>query len=586
MEADDRTIAQIIDVASSTKYPTTRLSKNKKYAHLNDYILKWTQHLPDIPYSARIYYAVNKLVDYVKCVTPGCDNDVRHDVEYKKPFDVPVNFHCCASCAQKDPKTQAAISKTSMERHGCMHPSQSLQSREKVRAAAKSRTDDERNAINKKREKTCEHLYGVKNVSQHKELKKKAAETFKNRPEEEKRKSLEHSRHIRLERYGDYCNGKKISETRKSFSKQKNAEINEKRLKTVLRDYGVKCVLNTEELMQKAAEARLSKSYDTSVTHDRHVEPMFTKDYFLEHHFEELQWRCKKCGKVFMSKIRQHYSHTLVCIARCLDCYPLHGRNSSIESRLTRFVESLDAGTVVHNARDVIPPKELDIYVPSKKLAIEFNGIRWHSLEMCTPYDYHFQKTNECEAKGVFLLHVFENEWLHNRRVVEGCIKMLLGIYDRNVDTADCEVVELHKDEYDAFYDANSFVWHDDVQTIGLKHRSEVVFCCQIDANDEHAVLKNFVSRLGVDVKDALDACVSYASRFNRTIQLLVDRRIMPVPAISSYAASTCEMLSPEKLFYSSAHKKVLVPQRNEAALSKVDFTLMDSGSMMLKVNT
>ena len=29
--------------------------------------------------------------------------------------------------------------------------------------------------------------------------------------------------------------------------------------------------------------------------------------------------------------------------------------------------------------RDIIPPYELDIYIPDKKIAIEYDGLHWHS---------------------------------------------------------------------------------------------------------------------------------------------------------------------------------------------------------------
>lgn len=149
---------------------------------------------------------------------------------------------------------------------------------------------------------------------------------------------------------------------------------------------------------------------------DKYVEALFSKEQYIANPDSQLTWKCRKCGKIFQSIKRWHYSHTLNSVARCLDCYPLHGRNSSIESQVADFVESLNAGEVIRNTRDIIPPRELDMYLPEKKIAVEFNGLRWHSLELGTEPDYHMSKSNECAAKGVFLLHIFENEWIWNRK--------------------------------------------------------------------------------------------------------------------------------------------------------------------------
>lgn len=53
------------------------------------------------------------------------------------------------------------------------------------------------------------------------------------------------------------------------------------------------------------------------------------------------------------------------------------------------FVKSTCRSYAEYGNREVIAPKELDIYVPSKKFAIEYNGVAWHSTEKGTPIDYH-----------------------------------------------------------------------------------------------------------------------------------------------------------------------------------------------------
>lgn len=52
------------------------------------------------------------------------------------------------------------------------------------------------------------------------------------------------------------------------------------------------------------------------------------------------------------------------------------------------------------NDRQVLKPAELDIYVPSKKLAIEYDGMYWHSDEF-KDATYHVKKTDECEKSGI-----------------------------------------------------------------------------------------------------------------------------------------------------------------------------------------
>ena len=53
----------------------------------------------------------------------------------------------------------------------------------------------------------------------------------------------------------------------------------------------------------------------------------------------------------------------------------INGNGSSIyEQELIEFVKSIYNGSVVHGDRTQIRPLELDIYLPEKNVAIEFDG--------------------------------------------------------------------------------------------------------------------------------------------------------------------------------------------------------------------
>ena len=48
------------------------------------------------------------------------------------------------------------------------------------------------------------------------------------------------------------------------------------------------------------------------------------------------------------------------------------------------------------NNRSILNGKELDIYIPSKNIAIECNGVYWHSLK---PTNFHYNKWKNCKEK-------------------------------------------------------------------------------------------------------------------------------------------------------------------------------------------
>ena len=80
------------------------------------------------------------------------------------------------------------------------------------------------------------------------------------------------------------------------------------------------------------------------------------------------------------------------------------------EKDLVDFIRSFYDGTILENRRKIIYPNELDIYLPDMKLAIEFNGNYWHSVENGCSKDYHLKKSLLCKDKGIRLIHIYEFE--------------------------------------------------------------------------------------------------------------------------------------------------------------------------------
>lgn len=74
---------------------------------------------------------------------------------------------------------------------------------------------------------------------------------------------------------------------------------------------------------------------------------------------------------------------------------------------------------IKQNDRTVIKPKELDILFVDKSLAVEYDGLMYHSSGLSdiskfsnTDKYYHIDKTNSCEMKGIQLYHIFESEYI------------------------------------------------------------------------------------------------------------------------------------------------------------------------------
>jgi|TARA_R110000787_G_scaffold17748_1_gene55083 hypothetical protein len=112
---------------------------------------------------------------------------------------------------------------------------------------------------------------------------------------------------------------------------------------------------------------------------------------------------------------------------------------SKWETELQSFLQDFD---IESNNRKVLNGKELDIYIPDKNMAIEFNGNYWHSELNGKDRTYHLNKTNECEKQNIHLLHIFESEWIDKKDIWKSLINSKLGTSNR-LYARKCEVREV-----------------------------------------------------------------------------------------------------------------------------------------------
>lgn len=85
-----------------------------------------------------------------------------------------------------------------------------------------------------------------------------------------------------------------------------------------------------------------------------------------------------------------------------------------MENEVSDFVESLGAKVDRHR-KDLLNGLEIGIYIPDKKIGIEFNGTYWHSEEI-KGKTYHLNKTLRAYKKGIHLIHIFEYEWVDEQK--------------------------------------------------------------------------------------------------------------------------------------------------------------------------
>lgn len=140
-----------------------------------------------------------------------------------------------------------------------------------------------------------------------------------------------------------------------------------------------------------------------------------------------------KCPKGHVTAV---YPNNYLRGNRCRVC-ALHNKSSKGQTEIQEYVSSL--GFRAGSDTEVLGRKEIDVYVPSKRVGIEHNGNYWHSEKFRDP-DYHLQKLEAATAAGIRLLQFWEDEWENKRAVVEEIIKRALDVPCRRVGARACSL--------------------------------------------------------------------------------------------------------------------------------------------------
>lgn len=157
----------------------------------------------------------------------------------------------------------------------------------------------------------------------------------------------------------------------------------------------------TEELIQRASAVHAGK-YDYSMV------PNTAKGA------DEVQIICPEHG-VFVQRLKYHTARKYGCI-RC-------GQRSKPEDCIAEFLSQYTR--VERRNRKILAPKEVDIWLPEHRIAIEHHRLYWHSQERVG--NLHREKWEMATKLGVRLIQIFEDEWLKRRQVVEGRLLALIG---------------------------------------------------------------------------------------------------------------------------------------------------------------
>lgn len=182
--------------------------------------------------------------------------------------------------------------------------------------------------------------------------------------------------------------------------------------------------------------------------------------------------RCLKCGKE--KSVSRIYT---IIKDSCMYCSG-STRTSKAENEIKEWVTSLGVKNEKYKFKKRDGGIEIDIYIPSANLGIEYCGLYWHNEDSPTPRprEYHFGKMMKANHDGIRLITIFGDEWRDRKPQVKNFIKSALGVYEKRIFARKCECRPIDRETANTFLnDAHIQGAGRSIVSFGLFYNDELI---------------------------------------------------------------------------------------------------------------
>ena len=271
------------------------------------------------------------------------------------------------------------------------------------------------------------------------------------------------------DRFKKYCSFK-CFHTKHDYKKaalKRDIDVsNKKRSITMKNKYGVEFNSQRDDV-KKIISDKMTKKYLS----DEVLQKLKSIDWLTN------EYETKARSAVDIAKELNIYYGTVIEYLKKYNFTIRPNSNYSLEEKeIVEFLKSLNL-IIVENDRSLID-FELDIYIPSKKIAIEYNGLYWHSSPIVNTkiINKHLIKTIKCEQLGIQLIQIFSDEWKYKKDIIKSMLLSKLGLITNKIYARSCEFKLVDIINSKKFLNENHIQGYVYGDNYGLYHNNELVF--------------------------------------------------------------------------------------------------------------
>lgn len=246
----------------------------------------------------------------------------------------------------------------------------------------------------------------------------------------------------------------KISEGVKAYAKENGDEISERATRALATKVknghelaffrGKKHTVETKEVISaKSKERWVGRSKELM---EKRLSRLESNGYSVcSIDDTRMHLKCIECGTDFNYHI-QYSDECRVDKGLCPSCNPRYVMENTAQWRLYEYIKSV-CPDAIPSYREFDGMREIDVYVPSKNIGFEYNGLYWHSQTVLESNGKSktkdYDKFLSAKKNGIRMYTVFEDEYVDKEDITLSRISNILGTSEKRIYARKCTVVEL-----------------------------------------------------------------------------------------------------------------------------------------------
>jgi hypothetical protein len=275
----------------------------------------------------------------------------------------------------------------------------------------------------------------------------------------------------------------------------------------------------------------------------------------------------------------------------CSLCGPI--KQSYNEIQLGKFISSIlpDEDILLNYQGLLSSSKEIDIYIPKLKVAIEYDGVYFHSDHFSTNTEYQqLNKQLECSKLGVTLLPIFSDEYNHTaqkKKICQAKIKDFFRLREElQIDLEQSYISKLSNLEKEEFFNENHLCGNSkkNLVSYGLFYQGKLISAIAFSKykTNHQLLIDRYTVSIDTYFPKAFTILWNYfikdkSNLFWEKVYIEIDRRWKDIELPSEFEFLKC---NPPRTFYvNNVQKLVRIPEEELTESKKKYAKVWDCGT-------